>query len=146
MALEEDRKTRDYLYGRLLAMAERIESTALFFAKEKRETSAARLMQRFADHPFSTWRNIETALIPYHARINAKMPSLLAGYKELLDEIHAKFVDNAFSDDSRLSGEYLLGYHCQRKWLREHKREKGQWVLKEPADPEIQENEVEELV
>jgi CRISPR-associated protein Csd1 len=146
MALEEDRITRDYLYGRLLAMAERIESTALFFAKEKRETSAARLMQRFADRPFSTWRTIETALAPYRARINAKTPGLLVGYKELLDEIHAKFVDNAFSDDSRLSGEYLLGYHCQRKWLREHKREKGQWVLKKPTDPEIQETETEELV
>jgi CRISPR-associated protein Csd1 len=144
MTLEENRKTRDYLYGCLLAVAERIESTALFYAKEKRDTTASRLMQRFADHPFSTWRTIETALTPYMARISARTPGLLAGYKELLDEIHAKFADGKFSDDNRLSGEYLLGYHCQRKWLREHKRMKSQWVLKEPTESEIQEIEIEE--
>ncbi|WP_354005778.1 type I-C CRISPR-associated protein Cas8c/Csd1, partial [Aeromonas caviae] len=54
MALEQDRITRDYLYGRLLAVAENIESQALFVAGEKRDTMAARLMQRFADRPYST--------------------------------------------------------------------------------------------
>lgn len=143
MALEEQRVERDYLYGRLLAVAEQIESTALWFAKEKRDTTAARLMQRFADRPFSTWANIESALVPYKARIQARAPSLLDGYKELLDEIHALFVAEVFTDDRRLSGEYLLGYHCQRKWLREHKRANGKWILREPADPEIQETDIE---
>ena len=65
MGLEEDRKTRDYLYGRLLAIAERIEDVALNVGGESRPTTAARLMQRFADRPFSTWRNIELGLQPY---------------------------------------------------------------------------------
>ncbi|UUZ64422.1 type I-C CRISPR-associated protein Cas8c/Csd1 [Polaromonas sp. P1-6] len=66
MTLETDRRTRDYLYGRLLAIAERIESVALGVADEKqRDTSAARMMQRFADRPYSTWRTIELALTPY---------------------------------------------------------------------------------
>ncbi|MGB5686944.1 MAG: type I-C CRISPR-associated protein Cas8c/Csd1, partial [Candidatus Electrothrix sp.] len=43
MALEEDRTTRDYLYGRLLAIAERIEEVALNVGGEKRPTNAARL-------------------------------------------------------------------------------------------------------
>jgi CRISPR-associated protein Csd1 len=144
MSLEADRKTRDYLYGRLLAVADRIESTALSYARENRDTTAARLMQRFSDRPFSTWRNIKTALVPYEARINSRTPGLLVGYKELLDEIHALFMSNDFVDDSRLSGEYLLGYHCQRKWLHEHKRKDGQWVLKETNGPEIQELDTEE--
>ncbi len=144
MELEEGRTTRDYLYGCLLAVAERIESMALYFAKEQRDTTAARLMQRFADHPYSTWRTIETALAPYKARIQAKAPGLLEGYKELLDEIHAKFVCDEYTNDSRLSGEYLLGYHCQRTWLREHRREKGLWVPKELAEPENQETDIEE--
>ena len=144
MVLEEGRKTRDYLYGCLLAVAEKIEEIALFYAKEKRDTTAARHMQRFADRPFSTWRNIETALVPYETRINTKTPGLLAGYKELLDEIHALFTGDSFSDDSRLNGEYLLGYHCQRKWLREHRRKEGQWTLKEGTDSEIQETDTEE--
>jgi CRISPR-associated protein Csd1 len=46
MALEPDRVSRDYLYGRLLAIADNIENYALSLAGEKRDTTAARLMQR----------------------------------------------------------------------------------------------------
>lgn len=144
MALEEERTSRDYLYGRLLAVAEKIESVALFFAKENRETTAARLMQRFADRPYSTWRTIETSLVPYMARINAKRPGLLMGYKELLDNICHQFQTDQFEKPERLNGEFLLAYHCQRKWLSEHKREKGQWVLKSPNEPEVIETDSEE--
>lgn len=144
MALEEERNTRDYLYGRLLAVAEKIESMALYFANEKRETIAARLMQRFADRPYSTWRTIETSLTPYKARIKAKAPGLLAGYIELIDTICCQFQTDEFKQDSRMSGEFLLSYHCQRKWLREHKREKGQWVLKSANAADDQETDSEE--
>ncbi len=133
MALEEERSSRDYLYGRMLAVAEKIESMALYFANEKRETAATRLMQRFADRPYSTWRTIETSLAPYKSRINAKRPGLLNGYIELIDEIACKFETDQFKQDRRLDGEFLLAYHCQRKWLSEHKRERGQWLLK-PTD------------
>lgn len=134
MAWEEDRRDRDYLYGGLLAISEKIESVALKIAHENRDTTAARFMQRFADRPFSTWKTIETALVPYKARINSKYPGLLAGYQELLDDIHAKFLYDEYSSDKALSGEFLLGYHCQRKWLREHNREKGVWVEKTEID------------
>src|SRR6185437_979141 len=72
MALEHDRKTRDYLYGRLLAIADNIESYALSLGGEKRDTTAARLMQRFADRPASTWRTIAMALRPYMSRLRAR--------------------------------------------------------------------------
>ena len=144
MALEEERNSRDYLYGRLLAVAERIESMALYFAGEKRETTAARLMQRFADRPYSTWRTIETSLAPYKARINAKAPGLLSGYMELLDKLCCQFQPNEFTNDTRLSGEFLLAYHCQRTWLNDHKRERGQWVLKSAEDAENQNIDDEE--
>jgi CRISPR-associated protein Csd1 len=118
MALEEDRTTRDYLYGQLLAVADKIEGHALYLADESRSTSAARLMQRFADHPFSTWRTIELALTPYKARLRAsKGAKVLAKCDKLLDEIQCKFVGNDFTDDRPLSGEFLLGYHCQRAAL-----------------------------
>ncbi len=145
MALEEERKTRDYLYGSLLAVADQIESKALQLAKENRGTTASRLMQRFSERPFSTWKNIEEALKPYKDRIRAKYPPLLEGYEELLDIIHSRFKENAdYITDTRLTGEYLLGYHCQRQWLREHKREKGQWVPKSADNAENQETDSEE--
>src|SRR5439155_12503237 len=62
MALEPDRNTREYLYGRLLAIAEHIEDRALYVAGERRDTTAAKLMQRFAERPFSTWKTIELSL------------------------------------------------------------------------------------
>lgn len=144
MALEEDRITRDYLYGRLLAVAERLESMALFLAQEKRNTTAARLMQRFSDRPFSTWKTIEDSLVPYKARIQSKASGLLEGYKELLDHIHDLFEGDGYVSDKRLTGEYLLGYHCQRKWLRDRRRINGQWVLKENTETETQEFDEDE--
>lgn len=143
MALEEERNSRDYLYGRLLAVADQIESKALRLANEDRGTTASRLMQRFSDRPFSTWKNIEEALKPYMDRIRAKYPRLLDGYVELLDVIHSRILSANYITDTRLTGEYLLGYHCQRQWFREHKREKGKWVLK-PDSVEGQEIDPEE--
>jgi len=144
MALEEERTSRDYLYGRLLALADQIELKALQLANEKRGTTASRLMQRFSDRPFSTWKNIEEALKPYKDRIRAKYPGLLDGYEELLDIIHSRILAANYITDTRLTGEYLLGYHCQRQWFRKHKREKGHWVLKSANDAENQEADSEE--
>ena len=69
MSLDIQNRSRDYLYGRLLAVAENTESYALYLAGEKRATTAERYMQRFAEHPFATWRNIELALKPYQERL-----------------------------------------------------------------------------
>jgi len=119
MALEDDRTTRDYLYGRLLALADSIEGYALKLAGENRSTTAARLMQRFAERPFSTWRNIELALEPYKSRLRAseKGAGFLWKREKLLDEIHDLFISDDFTSDRALSAEFLLGYHCQRAAL-----------------------------
>lgn len=118
MTLETDRKTRDYLYGRLLAIAESIESRALFVARETRDTTAARLMQRFADRPYSTWRTIELALVPYKTRLRASRGGFLFKMDVLLDDVMGAFSGDDFTQDGPLSGEFLLGYHCQRQALK----------------------------
>lgn len=119
MALEMDRRSRDYLYGRLLAIAEHIESLALFVAHEKpRDTSAARMMQRFADRPYSTWRTIELALAPYKTRLRSSRGGFLFKMELLLDEVMCTFTGEDFTQDAPLSGEFLLGYHCQRQALK----------------------------
>lgn len=117
MALEHDRKTRSYLYGRLLAIADHIEGRALHIADEQRDTNAMRLMQRFADHPFSTWRTIETSLRPYQSRLRMKRPKFLNDMNRRLDEVQVTFLLNDFINDSALDGEFLLAYHCQRHEL-----------------------------
>jgi CRISPR-associated protein Csd1 len=117
MALEENRTTRDYLFGRLLAVAESIEGLALYVAKENRETNAAKLMHRFADRPSTTWKSIELALTPYKARVRASRPASLVKREKLLDEVMGLFRTDDFINDGKLSGEFLLGYHCQRASL-----------------------------
>ncbi|MBF0311291.1 MAG: type I-C CRISPR-associated protein Cas8c/Csd1 [Magnetococcales bacterium] len=114
MALEPDRTTRDYLYGRLLAVAEHIEARALYLAGENRETTAARLMQRFAQRPATTWPDIEVALGPYKSRLRVQRGSFLHTMNKAIDQIVSAFRGDEFLDDSKLSGEFLLGYHCQR--------------------------------
>ena len=111
MSLDTQNRSRDYLYGRLLAVAENTESYALYLAGEKRATTAERYIQRFAEHPFATWRNIELALKPYQERLrnNGKDTGALA-----IGEIMELFATDDFTCDDKLSGEFLLGYHCQK--------------------------------
>lgn len=132
MALEETNNSRDYLYGRLLAIAEHIEEMAMFIAQEKpRSTQASRLMQRFSNHPFSTWKTIEEGINPYQQRLKNNIAPLEAAYKRLLEDVYDKFSSSDFSSPDKLSGEYLLSYHLQRKWLREHKFKQGLWILRD---------------
>ncbi|MHB2026309.1 MAG: type I-C CRISPR-associated protein Cas8c/Csd1 [Elusimicrobiota bacterium] len=117
MTLEQSRTSRDYLFGRLLAVAEHIEVRALYLADEKRDTSAAKLMQRFAGRPCSTWRTIELSLAPYKTRLRSKRPAFLAQMEKLVDGIVGTFKGQDFTSEAKLSGEFLLGYHCQRQAL-----------------------------
>lgn len=110
MSLEKERTTRDYLYGRLLAIANLLESAALKKAGESRQTTAERLMQRFSEYPYATWRDIELALQPYRSRLD---PGLRAYYDGKIAEVMTLFKVNDFKNNSRLSGEFLIGYHCQ---------------------------------
>lgn len=111
MSLDTQNRSRDYLYGRLLAVAENTESYALYLAGEKRSTTAERYMQRFAEHPFATWRNIELALKPYQERLRNNGKDTGA---QAISEIMELFATDDFTCDDKLSGEFLLGYHCQK--------------------------------
>jgi CRISPR-associated protein Csd1 len=146
MSLDETRTTRDYLYGRLLAIADNIEGLALRVANESRDTNAAQLMQRFADNPFTTWRILEFKLRPYMTRLRSSRAGALNIREQLLDNVMGLFrVDvhgvSEFTDNSKLSGEVLLGYHNQRAALIPKKPNKDGVV----SEPESNLNEEEEL-
>lgn len=141
MEYETERNTRDYLYGSLLAIAEHIEERALHLAKEKRDTHAAKLMQRFAERPFSTWRTIELQLTPSISRLRNNRPTVHQRLKSLLDETYSRFEKGEDVQDHPLSGEFLIGYHTLRKKLWEDAKK-----TKDPDIVEIEEslNEVTE--
>ena len=117
MSLELDNNSRDYLFGRLLALAESVENYALMKSDEDRPTNAERLMQRFADRPASTWKNIRLSLNPYMQRLmsgNSQEKGFIHKRKALLDEVTDKFDSENFIKDQSLTGEFLLGFHSQR--------------------------------
>ena len=113
MSLDETRKTRDYLYGRLLAIADVLEERALFNAEKNRPTNASRYMQIFSQRPFRTWQQIHDLLTPYIMRLGGKAYF----YKNLIAEVKGMFDPDDFIRDKPLTGEYLLGYYCQRQEL-----------------------------
>jgi CRISPR-associated protein Csd1 len=116
MTLELERNTRDYLFGRLLAAADGLEKYALNFEKsgpkeDTRQTNAARFMQQFAIKPCSTWKIIELSLCPYIAKLGNRSGK----YCKTITKVTAQFEHDDYISDKPLSGEFLLGYHCQRE-------------------------------
>jgi len=117
MALDRTRASRDYLFGRLLAVADNLEHRALTLAGENRETNAARYMAQFANHPLSTWKRLDSEqLAPYRRRLLAREPRFLGAREREIREICDLFNPDEFNDKT-LSGEFLLGFHCQRSAL-----------------------------
>lgn len=115
MALDENRSTRDYLYGRLLAIADRLEEVSLYKGEKDRPTHAARYMQIFSVRPNRTWTQIYLSLTPYLQMGEATF------YKNKISEVTSKFVSlEEYNRDTPLSGEFLLAYHCQRMKLRQY--------------------------
>lgn len=118
MSLDETRKTRDYLFGRLLAIADVMEERTLSEAEKKRPTNATRYMQQFSQRPFSTWKQIHELLTPYFMRQGDKA----FYYKRLIEQVKDLFVSpEEFISNKPLTGEYLLGYYCQRQKMWEKK-------------------------
>jgi CRISPR-associated protein Csd1 len=129
MEMELDQKSRDYLWGCLLALAEVTERYSLEkLSQENRSTNAERLFARFAEQPFATWTNIELALQPSLTRLASgdKLAQWIGRrFKEHADEIMKEGFEKSglsYTDNSRLSGEFLLGYHCQRHDLYKSKK------------------------
>lgn len=114
LALNTENDDRDYLFGRLLAVADVLERRAL--GDETRATNAIRYMNSFSMHPERTWMTIQRSLQPYQARLGTKATYLT----KIMDEIASKFKMEDFNNRS-LSGKYLLGFYSQRHELYQKK-------------------------
>ena len=125
MALDTERKTRDYLFGRLLAIADNIEQFELKRMSETRPTNAERLMQNFQQRPVATWLTIEMQLRPYINRLKQQREDKIQGFirarENLLDQVMATLgggeTPNDHWVDKPLGSEFLLGFHNQRHEL-----------------------------
>jgi CRISPR-associated protein Csd1 len=126
LELEKTRTDRDYLFGRLLAIADRLESHARYLQTgkndtDKRPTNAVRYMQRFAMKPYNTWGLLFGQLNPYIQRLNGAN-----WYQTQIDEIQSLFISiEEFESDKPLSAKYLMGYSLQRIELNQKKNKEG---------------------
>lgn len=120
MSYDPNITDRSYLFGCLLAIADRIESDACFKDKKgdseegKKElkersvkTNARRYWYAFSQQPYKTWGNIERNLNPYIIKLGGRYTY----YEKLIQEIMNKMSFETFSDGGRLEPLYLLGYH-----------------------------------
>lgn len=115
MQLDISNTNRSYLFGRLLAVAEKVERSTYSKDEGGREPNAIRLQSVFVQRPLKTWGILEKALIPYYAKLE---PGSRKFYKDIIGNI----VENLQADDisqlnKSLDDVYLLGYYLQRKEL-----------------------------
>jgi len=113
MELEVNRQDRDYLFGRLLAVADKVERVALYQkATDSRATNAMRLMSSFSTRPSATWGVLWQQLIPY---LNQLKNSYY--YQSLIDSIMILFKSGEYEDNNPLTSLYLLGFSAQNRAL-----------------------------
>ena len=110
VALDKKETDRNYLYGRLLAVADRIEYLTYDEKDNGRVTNAKRYMSTFSQRPYETWKVIEENIRPYLNKLDIAKRTF---YENLLHEIDELFDKSTFTDNSRLEGLYLLGFHNQ---------------------------------
>ncbi len=123
LTLDELQKDRSYLYGRWLAVADKVEEAALYSQGKQKEraTNAMRLTNSYSVKPFTTKLTINQQLHPYTMQINSLYKSFFLPIIAEIDEKLQEFTDN----NEPLSPLYLLGYSAQYKALSQKNKNKN---------------------
>lgn len=111
MSLNLNNHNRDYLYGRLLAVAHKLEyDTYSEDEQGKRETNAERYRSMLVRNPIKTWPIIEENIRRYNRKL--KIGSQVR-YQKVFQEIYDSFLGEDFSKPGKLGEQFLIAYHCQ---------------------------------
>lgn len=131
VALDKTCRERDYLYGRLLAIAEVAEAstyksnkkgekkegieTTVYTTKDAaRMTNASRYFEAFSSRPYQTWEVIRLRLEPYLKKM--EMGNRIY-YEKLFAEVTDLFEMKDYMNNSKLKPLFLLAYYCQMNEL-----------------------------
>lgn len=106
MAYDPNCTDRSYLYGCLLAIADKAESDT-YEKNEDRVTNARRLWSVFSSRPYQTWSIIEERLEPYLEKKQWAMTK----YTKHINYIMSKMTPDEFANNNKLSPMYLIGFH-----------------------------------
>ncbi|MBR4223647.1 MAG: type I-C CRISPR-associated protein Cas8c/Csd1 [Oscillospiraceae bacterium] len=121
MAYDPNETDRSYLYGCLLAIADKAESDTYEEGdRSKRVTNARRYWSNFAQHPCHTWQIIEERLRPYLDRHKYR-----SSVEKDIQTVMDRFIPIEFADNSRLSPMYLIGYHHYMSYMYNRNKEEN---------------------
>lgn len=119
MKLDPTKTDRDYLFGRLLALADDFESSVLYRRNAgSRPTNAIKLMSNFTAKPYSTWGNLWKQLVPY---LKAD-PQHSYFFMNEIDTVMGLFRDGDYESNKPLSPLFLLGFSAQRLALQKQRK------------------------
>lgn len=120
MKLDVENSDRSYLFGRLLAVMEKVERST-YDKGERREPNAIRLQSAYVNHPMQTWQILEEVLNPYFQKLK---PGSREHYRRLISKITEQILkEDEQVLNQRLKESYLLGYYLQRAELNKTKEE-----------------------
>ncbi|WP_342537236.1 type I-C CRISPR-associated protein Cas8c/Csd1 [Sporosarcina sp. FSL K6-3508] len=126
VAIQEENNSRDYLFGRLLGIAEVMERSILKERDENRATNATRYFNAFSQHPARTWMVIRKQLSPYFERSGSN-----AGYYAMrLQKVEDRLTVEQMTD-APLGPVFLLGYSSQIQEMYTKKGEKEHVSIEE---------------
>jgi CRISPR-associated protein Csd1 len=118
MQLDVSNTNRSYLFGRLLAVLEKVERSTYSKDESGREPNATRLQSVFVQRPLNTWGILEKDLVPYYAKLK---PGSRKFYKDIIGNIVETLQEGDISQlNKSLDDVYLLGYYLQRKELNQY--------------------------
>ena len=114
MKLNLENHDRSYLFGRLLAVLEKVERLT-YDRDEKREPNAIRLQSAYVNHPMQTWKILTDQLNPYLQKLH---PEARKKYKDMITDIVTALEEKDEQQLNRgLEETYLIGYYLQRAEL-----------------------------
>lgn len=131
--LEKEQQTRDYLYGRLLAVYEKVEMDAMkpsAFSTDKKEegkmdkksrvTNVEKVWSAFFQAPERMLETLHMKIRPYLDKLKADQAGSYSYYNKLIGEIQTDIRDAETYLDTKnksLNEDAVFGYYAQNREL-----------------------------
>ena len=140
--ITDDKQSRSYLYGRLLALYDYVEAAGTYKhnlnrkAKIDRQTNAVKMWNTYVTRPAATAPLLHGKVMRGYIRYLSKTSA--AYYKRQIEDIYdvLSIVETANDKNKPLSDDYIIGYTHQRKALRERSKEKRNELSKGETEHE----------
>lgn len=124
LGLDKNNTNESYLYGRLLAVYEKLENST-YNKESRRQTNAEKYFSSYQKNPYKINQILRSRLQPYEVKLSKTKGGLYTIYKTIISEIVEKLPSEIDNKKFRLGPSFLLGYDQQMSDLYKEK-EKGE--------------------